>query len=450
MGLRLHIGNQSIYLRDYINVDVPHPGGGLAVDYPKRVERNITDESDYYRQKAHIDAAHIVREGPESNDGDVCDVYGSWQQLPFEDGTVDEILSRQCFEHLSRPETVAAMLEARRVLKAGGLLRLDVPDRDQTLEKLESAIRAHERELAVGGDSGNLKQFSDQIALQKRHLLGSRKNDWAVHMGSWSPDELIAFCKRFGFQVGTTEPNIHFYPAFMLTFVKGELPRDSEYRDYDHRKWDAAWQYAGNSPTTLGGPILAPHAESVCLEVGPGGNPWPLANVYVDISADRVAQMVLDGKQAYCRNIENLDIELPPSGKFDFVLASHVLEHTEDPAKACKELMRVAKAGCIVCPSPMKEGLFTAHETDHKWHVLRARHKLLFVRLPLIAIARPVPLYDHLWDSNVAAQQHRLWRYGDVRLEEIGHRMRDWWYKAEPFLDTIYHWKETIDYEIFD
>ena len=54
--------------------------------------------------------------------------------------------------------------------------------------------------------------------------------------------------------------------------------------------------------------------------------------------------------------------------------ASHVLEHTQDPASACKELMRIARAGYIETPSPFYEqGYNYPHQqrgwSFHRWFV---------------------------------------------------------------------------------
>ncbi len=50
------------------------------------------------------------------------------QPWPWEDGSVDEILAYDIFEHL--PDKIHSMNEAWRVLKPGGLLNLKVPTTD--------------------------------------------------------------------------------------------------------------------------------------------------------------------------------------------------------------------------------------------------------------------------------------------------------------------------------
>ncbi len=59
--------------------------------------------------------------------------------LPLRDESVDVLYSSHMFEHLDRTEASAFLKEARRVLRAGGILRLSVPDlRLQVGQYLES------------------------------------------------------------------------------------------------------------------------------------------------------------------------------------------------------------------------------------------------------------------------------------------------------------------------
>jgi ubiquinone/menaquinone biosynthesis C-methylase UbiE len=64
--------------------------------------------------------------------------------------------------------------------------------------------------------------------------------------------------------------------------------------------------------------------------------------------------------------------------EFDYARCHHVIEHTEDPAKACSELVRIAKAGIISFPPPQAELMFGRKE--HKWFVFVDRGRLLFVK----------------------------------------------------------------------
>lgn len=192
--IRLHIGCGSVYLRDWLNVDIPGPETYLAADRPDLVERWGTTEDQYYarHQDKNIDT---LRRGPLHQEY-VCDRYGSFQFLPVSE-RIDEILTRQSFEHLSSSEADAAMVQMKKVLKPGGLLRIDVPDHDQTLELLKST-----------GDD-----------FYKRHLLGPRRDEYGFHMRSYNRDQLRKLVESHGFSHICEEKNIHFFPAFCLRFM---------------------------------------------------------------------------------------------------------------------------------------------------------------------------------------------------------------------------------------
>jgi SAM-dependent methyltransferase len=73
------------------------------------------------------------------------------------------------------------------------------------------------------------------------------------------------------------------------------------------------------------------------------------------------------GNQYIC---DATDMKIVPSGKYDFVIASHVLEHIANPIKALRECMRVVKEnGIVILVIPQKERTF-----DHKRPVTTLEH----------------------------------------------------------------------------
>lgn len=65
--------------------------------------------------------------------------------------------------------------------------------------------------------------------------------------------------------------------------------------------------------------------------------------------------------------------------EFDFVYCSHVLEHTHNPEKACKELMRIAKRGYIETPTRGKDlFLHTGKVSNHIYFVENIDGTLIF------------------------------------------------------------------------
>jgi radical SAM superfamily enzyme YgiQ (UPF0313 family)/ubiquinone/menaquinone biosynthesis C-methylase UbiE len=119
------------------------------------------------------------------------------------------------------------------------------------------------------------------------------------------------------------------------------------------------------------------------LDIGSGNLPFPLATHLADLALtnDSVGRAGvpfkhLDGKPVYECDLENL-----PFGdhEFDFVYCSHVLEHVENPEKACTELMRVGKRGYIETPNRGKDlWLNTAKISNHKWAVEKWNETLIF------------------------------------------------------------------------
>lgn len=420
---KLHIGTGCIYLLpddtgEWINLDVWGSGAALAKDCPAGVEKWGTTWDDYYGKLKHIDEAYLGKDIAD-HETLVCDMYGSWTNIPLEDESVDLIASVQCFEHLSKTESRYALMEARRVMKTGANLRLAVPDHEQTLR--EYAHILHEASiLPLELEAERKARLNSKAAFMLRHLLGSRKNDWAYHMGSWTKPKLIEFCKQYGFRFVCEEENFNFYPSIHLRFEKFTQCGIPELDDPIH-PWKAAWEYCGEN-----GALEVPE-EWRCLEVGPGTAPWPRANQYCD-----VVERDMD-------NFAVADVQKLPYATcgFDFVYAAHVLEHVEDPIKAASELSRVAKSGCVVCPSPFKEGLFAFHEQDHKWSVFKSGDTLYFKRIP-------DGLYPALYDADVSAEMHRLWRYGDRRLEGLANKLKRWMHSAEPKLDCIHHWRDSL------
>ena len=91
-------------------------------------------------------------------------------------------------------------------------------------------------------------------------------------------------------------------------------------------------------------------SDALVLDVGSGGNPYPRANVLLDAYEDTVERynlpLIKDRPMVF-----GLAERMPFRDKvFDFVVASHVLEHSSDPDAFISELIRVSKAGYIETP----------------------------------------------------------------------------------------------------
>lgn len=193
--MKAHIGNGAVYLREWVNIDLPLPHVYLTRERPDLVEKFITTEERYYarHEQRTPDTTQTVPKQQET----VCDVFGSFAFIPARAGTVSEILSRQVFEHLDRSEAKQALRGCHEALQSGGFLRLDVPDPDATLRQYR--------------DTGN--------EFYIRHLFGPRRDIYGFHT-HYTRGMLIDLAEQQGFRFDQEEPNVHFYPAFSLRFCK--------------------------------------------------------------------------------------------------------------------------------------------------------------------------------------------------------------------------------------
>lgn len=193
--MKLHVGSGSVYLREWVNIDLPLDNVFLAKERPDLVEKFIASESDYY-EKHRDKTPDKLRRGAVVQET-CCDVFGSFAFLPVRPASVEEILSVQVWEHLDRAEAKAAMQECQRVLKPGGFLRIDVPDPDETLRQY--------------------RKTGDEFCI--RHFFGPRRNEYGSHF-HYTRAMLRDLVEKFSFRFMSEEENRHWYPAFCLRFKK--------------------------------------------------------------------------------------------------------------------------------------------------------------------------------------------------------------------------------------
>lgn len=95
--------------------------------------------------------------------------------------------------------------------------------------------------------------------------------------------------------------------------------------------------------------------EALVLEVGSGGNPYVRANILLDayeVTRERHWAPLKADRPLVLGFVERLPFK---DQSFDFVIASHVLEHSSNPGLFLSELQRVAKAGYIEVPDAFME-----------------------------------------------------------------------------------------------
>jgi uncharacterized protein YbaR (Trm112 family)/SAM-dependent methyltransferase len=133
--------------------------------------------------------------------------------------------------------------------------------------------------------------------------------------------------------------------------------------------------------------------DALVLEVGSGGNPYPRSNVLLDAYEETRERhwvpLVIDRPfiLGFCE-------QLPfKTAAFDFLIASHVLEHSHDPEKTLAEFQRVARAGYIEVPDAFLERINPYK--DHRLEIT-LRNGILQIRKKAnwIVDAKLVELYE--------------------------------------------------------
>jgi len=168
--------------------------------------------------------------------------------------------------------------------------------------------------------------------------------------------------------------------------------------------------------------------NALVLEVGSGGSPYARANVLVDayeVTRERHWAPLVADRPTVLGFVENLPFR---DGAFDFVIASHVLEHSPDPVRFIAELQRVARAGYIETPDAFMERVNPYH--DHRLEVT-VRNNMLIIRKKAEWCVDPelVEMYE---------QQAKPWVAGQA-------------IPNHPFdFHVRYYWSNRIDYEILN
>lgn len=167
---------------------------------------------------------------------------------------------------------------------------------------------------------------------------------------------------------------------------------------------------------------------ALVLEVGAGGNPYPRANVLLDAmetTLERNEQQLISDRPLILGICE----EMPFKDKsFDYIIASHVLEHTDEPEKFLAELMRVGKAGYIETPEGWFEKMCPF--TYHRLEVSNIGGKLLIKKKPNWKPDEISLLYERKLSHNKAFSRF-------MRVNPDLNHMR-------------YYWIDKIEYEIIN
>ena len=127
------------------------------------------------------------------------------------------------------------------------------------------------------------------------------------------------------------------------------------------------------------------------LEIGPGNDPFPEANEFVDWQA----WPELSGRSVHVLDI-NQD-RLPFDDKsIDFVYCRHTLEDLYDPMQVCREMSRVGRAGYVETPSPIAECTRGVDATQPPWRGYIHHRYLIWAVADVLQFLPKVPLIEYV------------------------------------------------------
>lgn len=186
-----------------------------------------------------------------------------------------------------------------------------------------------------------------------------------------------------------------------------------------------------------------PYFSKRLLEIGPGHNPFAgvthLLERHVSNGYERGGNALVVPPSA--KLIVGEASVLPFAERaFDFVYASHILEHVEEPDQACREIMRVGTAGYIETPSPfLEQGLALRDETDpehwfHRWFV--------FVARPGLLVFEPKSVQEVARFCSCRDGQFLREFYAGVDFREAQHCFR------RTAKTTIFYWTSRFDVDV--
>ncbi len=168
--------------------------------------------------------------------------------------------------------------------------------------------------------------------------------------------------------------------------------------------------------------------SALVLEVGSGGNPYFRSNVLLDAyenTRERHWVPLVSDRPTVFGFVENLPF---PDKSFDFVIASHVLEHSTDPERFLGELQRVAKAGYIEVPDAFMERINPYR--DHRLEITVKNSRLVIRKKNDWIIDKQLV---ELYEENVK----------DLFIQKV--------IPKNPFeFHVRYYWQNKIDFKIIN
>ena len=183
------------------------------------------------------------------------------------------------------------------------------------------------------------------------------------------------------------------------------------------------------------------------MDVGSGHRPNRRANVLLDNELNETEHR--SGKKAFVpadkKMVVGDALNMPfKDREFDFIIASHIAEHIDNPEQFCKELARVGKRGYIETPGAFDE--FFLNEPFHKWIVSKKGNCLVFKEKTNFK-----PFSDFIYGLiylNENRTGHKPFHSSNPLLKIISKVISKIW-KYIPNSYTKIYWEDTIKVKVF-
>jgi glycosyltransferase involved in cell wall biosynthesis len=195
-------------------------------------------------------------------------------------------------------------------------------------------------------------------------------------------------------------------------------------------------------PSGNTGRIISIPPSAYVLDVGSGHQPHRRANVlldkYPEETIHRTTQEIVTPSD---KTFVIGDALAMPFGdkSFDFVVASHIAEHVDDPVQFCREMSRVGKKGYIETPGPLTEILMPTK--SHKWIVTK-KGSTVFFRENRTARSR-FPLFFRFFYLNREGYVDNTWSTSNPILKFLNFILLKLWIHI-PYAYTCVEWDDSV------
>lgn len=325
----------------------------------------------------------------------------------FPDATFDAVVAMEVFEHLRRPRAV--LKEAWRLVAPGGRLLITIPDGVQDWWP------------------GHTNFWSDEAFLRFLHPLPVR----SVRRLGEGKTLLFEVVKP----ADTGGRVAHRHTAlrrWLASWIHARLRRHG----WDLVRYRARPTYPAELSRYAS---QIQHADlrikpgSIVLDIGSGHYPFPHATILSDLhlgpTHHRTDDLVRDGRPLVVFDVHRLPFR---DQSVDFIYCSHVLEHAEDPARACTELLRVGHEGYIETPTLGKDVLFGWAGAMHRWHVIAIGNRLVFFEYT---------------SRQLEGMRSSAWR--DLIYGDAVHPLQEAYYANEDVFNVMFRWRGRLDWVVY-